>query len=483
VLSRNVKEEMPVRFRSRARLITVLCVVAALAPPTAFAADRMWMGFHDDPMFRWNDERVAELDRASAAGATLIRTLVTWANVAPERPRKASNPFDPAYKLDDVDEIVRAAQARGQEVLITIWGTPKWANGGKGPAFLPKKWGDFQNFTRALASRYSGRYPGYPFVRFWGIWNESNLGGFLSPQYNSKGAKIGPALYAKLAAAGYKGIKAGNRKALVAIGETSSHGLDKKRAGVTDSIRPGTFARLVAAANKRLKFDAWAHHPYPYPVNMKATQKVMWPNVNLSSLPRFETSLDQWFGRKNIPVWVTEYGHETRPADPNGVSEAQQALYVRQAISMLKQDPRVPIFVWFVFRDSSGSLWQSGMYRANGRAKPALSRYRAGATPLDMRNTVVTVKGGTKNPLVTAYVREFCANNAVGTPVGVNYRAFVGAKLMVVGQSSPKLAIDCTVRVRINGLTVAKGTTATVNLDLNTANGNGAVRTLAVVGS
>ena len=471
---------MPVR--NRARLIAVLCVVAAVAAPSAFAADRMWMGFHDDPTLRWGNQRVGELDRASADGATVVRTLVTWANVAPERPRRATDPFDPAYKLDDVDEIVRAAQARGQEVLITIWGTPKWANGGKGPAFLPKKWGDFQNFARALASRYSGRYPGYPFVRFWGIWNESNLGGFLAPQFNAQGKIVGPALYAKLAAAGYAGIKSGSKKALVAIGETSSHGLDKKRAGVTDSVRPGTFARLVAAANKRLKFDAWAHHPYPYPVRMKATQQVLWPNVALTSLPRFETSLDQWFGRKQIPVWVTEYGHETRPGEPSGVTEGQQALYLSQAIAMLKQDQRVPLFVWFVYRDSDGSLWQSGLYRQSGAAKPAAARFRAAAPPLDMRNSTITVKGGTRNPPVTAYVREFCANNATGTPVGVTYRASIGGKTVTVGQAQPPLAIDCTVSFRIVGLTVPKQQTATVTLDLNTANGNGAARTLSVVG-
>ena len=482
-MSRQTKEEMPVRFRSRARLIAAICVAAAVAAPTALAADRMWMGFHDDPMFRWNDARVGELDRSSQAGATVVRTLVTWANAAPERPRNASNPFDPSYKLDDVDEIVRAAQSRGQEVLITIWGSPKWANGGKGPAFVPTKSADFRNFARALASRYSGRYPGYPFVRFWGIWNESNLGGFLSPQFNSAGKIVGPAHYAKLAAAGYAGIKAGSKKAQVAIGETSSHGLDKKRPGVTDSVRPGTFARLVAAANKRLKFDAWAHHPYPYPVSQKATQRVLWPNVALTSLPRFERSLDQWFGRRNIPVWVTEYGHETRPAEPKGVSEAQQALYISQAIAMLRKDPRVPLFVWFVFRDSPGSLWESGLYRSSGAAKPALARYRAAAAPLDMRNTVVKVKGGTRSPVVTAYVREFCANNAVGTPVGVTWKAFTGTRQIAVAQAEPRLAIDCTVAVRLNGLTVAKGTTATVELDLNTANGNGAVRTLAVVGS
>ena len=235
---------------------------------------------------------------------------------------------------------------------------------------------DFQNFAKAVASRYSGRTAGYPFVRFFGIWNESNLGLFLTPQFNSKGQIVSPAAYAKLAAAGYAGIKAGNSKALVAIGETSSNGRDKPKAGASDSVQPGTFAQLVAKANKNLKFDAWAQHPYPVPVNQKPTQKVQWPNVALTSLPQFETSLDTWFGRKNIPVWITEYGSETKPGEPHGVTESQQASYVTQAIDIAKKDKRVPMFIWFVMQDSTGSLWQSGIYRKTGGAKPVAAEVR-----------------------------------------------------------------------------------------------------------
>ena len=57
-----------------------------------------------------------------------------------------------------------------------------------------------------------------------------------------------------------------------------------------------------------------------------------------------------------------------------------------------------------------------------------------------------------------------------------------GGKTVTVGQAQPPLAIDCTVSFRIVGLTVPKQQTATVTLDLNTANGNGAARTLSVVG-
>jgi Cellulase (glycosyl hydrolase family 5) len=453
-----------------ARLLVVSVFVTLAVVPAAMAADRMWMGFHDDPVFRWNDGRMDELDRAVFEHATIIRTLVTWANVAPTKPANATDPFDPAYKLDDVDELVRNAQQRGLEVLITIWGTPKWANDGKTPNYPPTDAGTFRQFARALAARYSGRYAGYPFVRFYAVWNESNLGQFLAPQFDASGAIVAPAAYAKLAAAAYAGIKAGNAKALVAVGETSSHGRDKPLAGNSDTVSPGTFAELVAKANRRLKFDAWAHHPYPFPVFQKPSQRVKWPNVSLTSLPRFETSIDSWFHRKNIPIWITEYGHETKPGEPLGVSEAQQAAFVPQAIALARKDKRVQMFIWFVFRDSQGSTWQSGLYHESGAPKPALAKWRQVTPRLDARNPSLTVKGGTKNPLVSLVVREICSTNAPRTAVGMTYRVYAGNKFVKVGQTSVPLGKDCTVAVR-PAYKFVKGKTYTTIFNMNTYNG------------
>ena len=102
-------------------------------------------------------------------------------------------------------------------------------------------------------------------MRFFSVWNESNLQLFLAPQFDAKGKSVAPRNYAKLAAAGYAGIKAGNPSAKVAVGSTSSAGRDKPLAGKSATHSPGRFAQLVAAANPRLKFDAWAQHPYPVP--------------------------------------------------------------------------------------------------------------------------------------------------------------------------------------------------------------------------
>jgi hypothetical protein len=463
-----------------APLFAAACLAAVVLAPTASPAERMWVGFHDDPVLRYDAGREGEIVTAKSTGATMARTLVTWANIAPTRPANATNPFDPAYKFDDLDEIVRNAQTQGMEVLMTLWGTPSWANGGKTPNFLPKKMADFQNFSRAVASRYSGRNAGYPFVRFYGIWNESNLGQFLSPQFNASGAIIGPALYAKLAAAGYAGIKQVSPRALVAIGETSARGRDKKKAGVSDTVSPGKFAELVAKANKRIRFDAWAHHPYPSPINGKPTQLVKWPNVSLKSMPRFEKSLDTWFGRANTRVWITEYGHETKPGEPRGVTEAQQAAYVTQSIAMAKKDARVDMFIWFVMRDSQGSEWQSGVFRTDGSTKPAQPRFAAATRGLSPVNGKVTVKAGTKNPVVKLYLREFCQNNSTGSAVGTTARTYLRGKLVQVSQQQVLLAVDCAANVRVTGLTVAAKKTYLVQFEVNTAISGTVQRTITI---
>ncbi|MDX6437652.1 MAG: hypothetical protein QOF45_235 [Gaiellaceae bacterium] len=469
------------------RRITKLYLVAAfaalLSPALANAAPRMYVGFHDDPNFRYEERRTEMLDQVRGTHATIIRTLVTWANVAPTRPANAADPFDPAYQLNDLDELVRNTQARDMEVIITLWGTPKWANGGKTPNFLPTRLSDFTAFARAIASRYSGRYPGYPYVRFFSIWNESNLQLFLAPQFDAKGRSVGPKNYAKLAAAGYSGVKAGNAGAKVAIGSTSSAGRDKVLKGKSETHSPGRFAQLVAAANPRLKFDAWAQHPYPVPANQKPLQKVKWPNVTLSAFPRFEKSLDTWFKRKNVHIWITEYGHEVKQdGEPNGISRSQQAAYAAQALAVAKKDPRVDMFIWFVFRDHATSQWQSGLRTRSGAAKPSLARFTAAAASVDARNGLFTVRGGTV-PTVTVPLRAYAAGTKPGEKVGFNVRVLEKGKLVKSAQPTAPFGQDATARFALAGFTPVKGKTYTVEVDANVFSGGGVVlrRTLTLV--
>jgi Cellulase (glycosyl hydrolase family 5) len=454
------------------RLVIVLSVLAAFTAPAAVAAERMWIGFHDDPSFRWVNDRMARVEGASQKNATIMRLLVQWNLVARTRPSNPTSSLDRAYNFDDIDEAVRAAQNHDQEVILTLSGTPRWANGGKNPNVMPRRVADFGNFARAVASRYSGRFEGLPFVRFYSIWNEPNLQLFLTPQFDARGRSVAPANYAKLAAAAYTGIKAGSRTALVAIGETSARGSDKPT-GLRPTHTPGKFAELVAKANPRLRFDAWSHHPYPFNPNSPPTQRVRWPNVSLALLPRFDIELKRWFKRTSVPIWVTEYGHQTRPEDSLGIPYAKQAAYIQQSISMVARYPFVPMFIWFVYQDDQGQPWESGIYTRNGTPKgPSPSRFTTTARPFDARNGLVLVPRGTLTPLLTVHTRRYCATDTTGTPVGMTWRVFRGSRLINGDQQTAPLRLDCTIaaRIRVAG-GVARGQSYTVTFELNSPSG------------
>ena len=139
--------------------------------------------------------------------------------------------------------------------MITISGTPKWANGGKTPNYPPTNLSTLTQFAQMLAARYNGLHAGFGAVSRWSVWNEPNLELFLTPQFD--GTKIvSPSIYAKLYLAAYKGIKAGNPLAQVAVGETSNRGRNKpserQRLGRAGDVRPAARRGRSEAAVRRL---------------------------------------------------------------------------------------------------------------------------------------------------------------------------------------------------------------------------------------
>ena len=56
-------------MRRFVQLVLLVGLASMLAPALAGAAPRMYAGFHDDPNFRWGDNRPEVLDQARGAGA------------------------------------------------------------------------------------------------------------------------------------------------------------------------------------------------------------------------------------------------------------------------------------------------------------------------------------------------------------------------------------------------------------------------------
>ena len=404
------REEVPFRVVRRLFVVLGLGVCTALAAgvvyfllsqdgtdmaeavvlPQSPMPGRLLVGFQDDASLRWAPDRADMLDGARQAGAAVIRTIVVWKQTAPQRPTNPTDPFEASYRLDDIDELVRGAQERGIELLISIWGTPSWANGGQGPNHPPTDVQELEAFSQALADRYSGRYPGYPAVRLFSAWNEPNLEQFLAPQFDADGESVAPTLYAPIARAIYDGVKRGNAEATVAVGETSPRGHDvPSRGAVQDSHSPARFGRLLSEERPKVRFDAWAQHPYPPRNNVAPDSQVRWPRVGLANLERFGQSIDTWFGRLQTPLWVTEYAYETLLGDPVGIEPELQATFAAEALDVAARTLRVRLFLWFIFRDSSENPWRSGLLAEDGTPKPAFASFSDAAHRHDGRNPVL----------------------------------------------------------------------------------------------
>jgi hypothetical protein len=462
--------------------ISACLAAAVVTPQAAGAADRMYVGFQDDPSFRFRDARTSNLDQAQAANATIIRSQVTWAQVAPTRPGNATDPFDPAYaRLADVDEFVRQAQRRGIEVLLTIYGTPPWANANKKANAAPTNMKDLTDFAHALAARYSGRYAGYPYVRFFSVWNEPNLNQFLTPQFDSSGHDVAPALYARMYRAAYAGIKAGNPEAKVGIGETSARGHDRPTSGtVQDSHSPGKFAQLVARADRSLRFDAWAEHPYPFTPSQPPTARVRPPNVSLAQIDTFQKLIDKAFGRSKTQIWITEYSHETKPQDSHGVSYATQASYAQKALSLAKANPSITMFIWFVLRDDPSDPWQSGLLDENGSRKPAFAAFAAAAGRLDIRNAIVAVRAKKATPTVRVSALELAGRDGAGARVGITYKVVFKKTVVAVEQPLGTIDRDGWVTLPLD-FTPAPKRSYTATIDIGDSSGIHIKRTLTLV--
>jgi hypothetical protein len=464
--------------RTFLRLVGALALLTLVVASPTVAAARMWIGFQDDPNLRWNDHRGSAREQTVAEHATMLRTWVFWPYVAPTEPADATDSNDPAYNFHDLDEFVRQAQIHGQEVLFTLLGTPNWANGDKGPNHLPTNIGAFQQFAFAVAERYNGRHPGFPFVRFYSIWNEPNLSQFLAPQFAGK-QDVGPKLYAQLFRAGYAGVKSASPTALVGIGETSPRGHDKHIAGIQDSHSPGRFAELLGKQRPALKFDAWAHHPYvPLGVSPLAPQR--YPNVTLANLGLFETNLRSYFHRRAVPIWITEYAHETKPDEPQGVTYAQQATYAKLALQAAAKLTDVTMFVWFVLRDDPTSTWQSGFVRANGSLKPGFSAFARAAAGLDARNEIFTVAPGVPVGDLRFGVRELAVHMTKADVVGISYQIFDKGRIVASGAPAPVIGVDDWVTFRPNLVPVHKHTYI-VRITAGSIHGDFANRVLTLI--
>jgi hypothetical protein len=334
-------------------------IAGSLAVPSrSSASPYIRYGVQDDAYLAGSGESLEpNLKMLDRLGVKLVRFTINWRQVASRKPARAGNPADPAYNWSRTDAVLNGLRKHRIAVLVTLYGVPAWANGGKAANGIPRSKSSFAAFALAAARRY-------PWLRMWEIWNEPNLRRFLSP--NS------PALYVqRLLNPTYAALHALNRSNRVAGGATSPR-------PTPSGLSPVAFMRGMRAAHARL--DAYAHHPYP--VTRGETPSGFAHGacryckgvLTLANLPLLLKEVRRDFGAKRI--WLTEYGYQTNPPDRFGVSSARQSQYVSEAALRAKSARFVDVLIHFMVRDEPAlSGWQSGFLTRFGALKPAFFGY------------------------------------------------------------------------------------------------------------
>ena len=379
--------------RAAAALAATLVALAVVLAPSASASPSLKVGIFDDGVVLYGEPDLV-FPQLAKTGTQLLRVNLWWSgpgiSVATRKPKRPGDPKDPAYNWDTYDRTVRFSIVNNIQPIFSIIGTPPWANAAKGWNVAPTNARDLRLFAAAAQKRYSGTFVNadgitLPRVSLWMAWNEPNNPVFLKPQYRRAGktwAIQSGRDYAKMCNAVVQGVKSIQRSSTVACGATGPRGNNNPNSS-RPSVSPLPFLRAMKLGGAK-GFDAYAHHPYygspaetpstPPPPGKRGRPPTA---VTLGNIDVLIKEIDRLYG-KRMRIWVTEYGYQTNPPDRfYGVTYSKQAKYLTQAVSVVRANPRIDVFLWFLLRDEERlGGWQSGLTTFEGKRKSSFNAFR-----------------------------------------------------------------------------------------------------------
>ena len=361
-------------------LLPVARVAASASQVTIIEDDR-------ELVFSTPKHRGKLLDEAKALGVDVVKIRVDWRSVAPARESKhkpsgfngADSSQYPGGVWANYDDVLRAIVARGMKPLVMLGGSsPNWGGSKSNRGGRPKP-SEFRRFVQAVGSRYSGSFSGLmadpvnplPRVDMWSDWNEPNLKGWITPQY-SHGRAASPRIYRALVYAAHDGLAA------------SGHGGDQQLIGelmpgsqsgkANNKVSPIRFLREMAcldshyhrftgdAAKKRgcnhfkkIPGTGVAFHPYTFSGGPDVPMQNA-DDASIGQLGRIVLALDRIANAhrlvtKRMPLWITEFGIQTRPPDPYAPPVNKVPGYLGESEWFAYRNPRVASFSQYPFLD------------------------------------------------------------------------------------------------------------------------------------
>lgn len=329
-----------------------MLAIGVVASP-AMAAEK---GIETDMTWGTNaTERDQTAAGVKSLGAKWMRLTMAWHDIENAKG---------AYKnLGRYDDAFTRAQNSGAKIVVTVYTAPKWASGTDNRESPPQNPADYADFIRFAATRWGDK------VDAWEIWNEENLSTFWS---------TGPdaAAYARLLKAAYPAVKGADPSALVVFGGMAYNDYFFLRKAYNEVPNLGDY------------YDVMATHPYPRPAN-SAPEKVWYEGDGSGRIAtkafagyREVHRLMQAYGDEK-PLWFTEFGWSTNTLSGWGVTQAQQADYLRRAYQCVEQDPYVQVAIWYIYRNHSwaqdANTWgdQLGLTLTDFTPKPAYNAFKS----------------------------------------------------------------------------------------------------------
>jgi hypothetical protein len=329
------------------RLLALAIAVAALVPATTASAAEIGLNINGGARATAIDQRQTNLSDLTDLQAKWARIFLFWDDIdqrglAEYRVMLAEN------KRHGVKTLLTVASARGQA-----------PDAARYAAFL----GD-------AAKQFSGLADAYE------IWNEADEGLFWSGGPN-------PTAYVGVLKVSYAAIKAVDPTATVVFSPTVGNNFG--------------FLEAAYAAGAKGSFDAMAVHTDTACLDRAPGYFYRETDGRLGRFTflgyREVREVMEANGDAAKPIWMTEFGWSAARGlcefgasagqKPAGVSEADQAKYLLEAMNCLELDPYVEVAMWFNNRDLANDGKMQNMYglrRFDGSARPAFDAFRTWGT-------------------------------------------------------------------------------------------------------
>jgi len=219
-----------------------------------------------------------------------------------------------------------------------------------------------------------------------------------------------PSIYRGMVDAAWTALQdTGHGSDTILIGETAPKGVSVR--GTTRQISPGRFIKRLYCLDDHLQLldgagatergcpaasspadfraahpglfaaSGYAHHPYEliFPPNRKPRHSDWYTMANLRSLSSLLRRVRARFGfGGGTRLYLTEFGYQTDPPDPLGVTPRQQARYLNHAEYLAYRNRGVRTLSQFLLYDDvapTSATFQTGLNYHDGAAKPARAAY------------------------------------------------------------------------------------------------------------